>query len=378
MNESEALSGLVGHIYDAAIDPGFWPDALRETARFVGGCSAAIYTKDPTSRSGGVLYDDGGLSLHYRALYFERYVQLDPATTRHFFTEIGELVATADIMPHAEFEQSRFFREWVRPQQLVDFVSTVLDRSGTSASMFGVFRHERDGIVDEATRHRMHLVVPHIRRAALIGRALEQHSARAEVLASSLDTIRAGMFLIGCNGALVHANAAGHGLLAPGGPLRVAAGRLVAADPALEQCLRDAAAYGDAGDALLGERGIALPLAGPDGEALVAHVLPLSSGFRRQVRTSTAAVAALFVQRAELHVETAPEALIRAYGLTPAELRVLIAIVEIGGAPEVAEALGISETTVKFHLRRLYEKTGGRRHADLVKLVAGFASLASA
>ena len=56
----------------------------------------------------------------------------------------------------------------------------------------------------------------------------------------------------------------------------------------------------------------------------------------------------------------------------------LIAIVEIGGAPEVAEALGISETTVKFHLRRLYEKTGGRRHADLVKLVAGFASLASA
>jgi hypothetical protein len=178
VNESEALSGLVGHIYDAAIDPGFWPDALRETARFVGGCSAAIYSKDPTSHSGGVLYDDGGLTLAYRELYFERYVQLDPATTRHFFTEIGELVATVDIMPYAEFEQSRFYREWVRPQQLVDFVSTVLDRSGTSASMFGVFRHERDGIVDEATRHRMHLVVPHVRRAALIGRALEQHSAR--------------------------------------------------------------------------------------------------------------------------------------------------------------------------------------------------------
>jgi len=377
VNESEALSGLVGKIYDAAIDPGFWPDALRETARFVGGCSAAIYSKDPTSRSGGVLYDDGGLSLAYRTAYFERYVQLDPATTRHFFTEIGELVSTIDIMPHAEFQQSRFYREWVQPQQLVDFVSTVLDRSGTSASMFGVFRHERDGIVDEATRHRMQLVVPHIRRAALIGRAMEQHSARAEVLASSLDTIRAGMFLVGANGALVHANAAGHGLLAPGGPLRVAAGRLVTTDAALEQCLRDAASFDEGGDALLGERGIALPLTGPGGEALVAHVLPLSSGFRRQVRTSTAAVAALFVQRAELHIETAPEALIRAYGLTPAELRVLLAIVEIGGAPEVAEALGVSETTVKFHLRRLYEKTGSRRHADLVKLLAGFTSLAS-
>lgn len=377
MHESQALSGLVGLIYDAAIAPTLWPEALRETARFVGGCSAAIYSKDPTSRSGGVLYDDGGLSPAYRKLYFERYVQLDPATTRHFFTEIGELVATVDIMPHAEFEQSRFFREWVRPQQLVDFVSTVLDRSGTSASMFGVFRHARDGIVDDGVRHRMHLLVPHVRRAALIGRALEQHSARAELLAHSLDTIRAGMFLVGAGATLVHANAAGHDLLAPGGPLRVASGRLVAADPALDQCLREAAALGDDGEAQLGERGIALPLAGHRGEALVAHVLPLSSSFRRQVGGDHAARIALFVQRAELHIETAPEALIRAYQLTPAELRVLLAIVEIGGAPEVAEALGISETTVKFHLRRLYDKTGSRRHADLVKLVAGFASPAS-
>jgi DNA-binding CsgD family transcriptional regulator len=42
--------------------------------------------------------------------------------------------------------------------------------------------------------------------------------------------------------------------------------------------------------------------------------------------------------------------------------------------PEVAEALGIAETTMKTHLGRLYEKTGTHRQADLVKLVAGFSS----
>jgi hypothetical protein len=36
--------------------------------------------------------------------------------------------------------------------------------------MFGVFRHERDGLADEDTRRRMRLIVPHIRRAALIGK----------------------------------------------------------------------------------------------------------------------------------------------------------------------------------------------------------------
>ena len=45
-----------------------------------------------------------------------------------------------------------------------------------------------------------------------------------------------------------------------------------------------------------------------------------------------------------------------------------------GGVPEVAEGLGVAETTVKFHLRHLFEKTGTHRQADLVKLVAGFSS----
>lgn len=49
----------------------------------------------------------------------------------------------------------------------------------------------------------------------------------------------------------------------------------------------------------------------------------------------------------------------------------LLAVVEVGGAPEVAEVLGIAETTVRFHLKNLFHKTGTRRQADLVKLVAG-------
>ena len=52
----------------------------------------------------------------------------------------------------------------------------------------------------------------------------------------------------------------------------------------------------------------------------------------------------------------------------------LLAVVEVGGAPEVAESLGVAESTVKTHLGRLYGKTGAGRQADLVKLVAGFSS----
>ena len=82
----------------------------------------------------------------------------------------------------------------------------------------------------------------------------------------------------------------------------------------------------------------------------------------------------LFISRASFGRMPAPEALARPYHLTPTELRVLLAIVEIGGGPEVADARGIAECAVKFHLRRLVEKTGARRQAELVKLVAGFSA----
>ena len=93
----------------------------------------------------------------------------------------------------------------------------------------------------------------------------------------------------------------------------------------------------------------------------------------RKTGEAYSAAAALFVRKAELQYPSPPEVIGQIYDLTPAELRVLLGIVQIGGVPEVAAALGIADTTVKTHLGRLYAKTGTARQADLVKLVAGFA-----
>jgi DNA-binding CsgD family transcriptional regulator len=81
----------------------------------------------------------------------------------------------------------------------------------------------------------------------------------------------------------------------------------------------------------------------------------------------------VFVRKAALDLPSPPEAVAGQFKLTPAEVRVLFAVVEIGGVPEVAPVLGISEQTVKTHLHRIYEKTATRRQADLVKLVASYA-----
>ena len=56
------------------------------------------------------------------------------------------------------------------PQGWGDVLSANLDKSATSRAVFSVARHARDGLVDDEMRQRMRLLVPHVRRSAMIGK----------------------------------------------------------------------------------------------------------------------------------------------------------------------------------------------------------------
>jgi DNA-binding CsgD family transcriptional regulator len=133
---------------------------------------------------------------------------------------------------------------------------------------------------------------------------------------------------------------------------------------------------GAMGDGLIvSPHGVAIPLAAGNGDRYVAYVLPLTSGARRNAARASRAGAAVFVHKAALGGLLPLEAMAQQFGLSAAELRVLAVVIEVGGSvTEIAEVLGLSEPTVKTHLRRLFDKTGTGRQADLVRLMAGYAS----
>jgi DNA-binding CsgD family transcriptional regulator len=374
VDETEYFSSLIGDIYDASLNPTLWCDVLAKIKCFVGGQAASLAWKDAVAKRGDSFYDDGGVAPQFRQLYFEKYIKFDPCTTGQFFSEIGQPISTADVIPYHEFLETRFYQEWARPQGLVDVIMSVLDRSATSMAFCGIFLHERHGLADDDKRRRMRLIVPHVRRAVLIGKLLDHATGEIAAFADTLDGINAGMFLVDAEGRLAHANVAGHKMLSEGGMLRAVGPRLVSIDPQVDLSMREAFAAASSGDVNIGANGIALPLAGANGDNYVAHILPLAAGARRQAGASYAAAAAVFVHKASLSTPSPPEVIAKSYNLTPTELRVLLSVVEVGGVPEVAEVLGIAESTVKTHLKRLYVKTGARRQADLVKIVGKFAS----
>jgi DNA-binding CsgD family transcriptional regulator/PAS domain-containing protein len=369
MSEDNELSCVVGSIYDAALDPALWTDALARIAEFVGGQAGALGSRDMVTKFVGVDHHVGR-DLQYMQMHSETCGEFDPLASVPRF-DVGQIVTPPELMPHDDDCEGRCCQEWARPQGRGDIAGAVRERPGKSCKFLSVVRSEANDIADHEMHRRMSLVAPHARRAVLIGRTIDQKADEVATLADALDSLSAGVFLIEANGRIVHANAAGREILGVDDFLRSIGGRLVARDTKINRTLQDIVA--GRGDLEIGSKGIALPLTAREGECHVVHVLPLAAAARRRAGAPRT-VAAVFVCRATLETPSSADVIRRAYQLTPTELRVLLAIVNIGGIPEVATALGVADTTIKTHVGRLFEKTGAGRQADLVKVVAGFST----
>jgi DNA-binding CsgD family transcriptional regulator len=363
MRGTRKLFDLIEEIYDAALEPALWSDVVVSINDYVGGQACGIFSKDSADQSGLTHYH-GGADPHCIQLYAKTHSRFDPLTT---LPALGKVVSIPDLVNHDEYRSGRFDQAWLQPQGCVDATDVVLEQSSRNCAVrLTVLSDTR--MIDGEMRRRIAQIVPHVQRALLINRTIALRDSEAATFAGTLDGLSAGIFVVDADCRLVHANVAGHDMLRADDFLGSIGGQLVARNMKSNRTLREILA--DNGDAP-GVRGTALALTARDGERYVMHVLPLTSAARSLTGMTYKAVAALFVRKAALETPCG-ELVARMFELTPAELRVLLAIVDVGGVPETSKLLGIAETTVKTHLSRVFSKTGASRQADLVKLAAGF------
>lgn len=371
--EVEQLLALTSEIYDAALDASLWPDVLKNACAYVGGCSANLFSQDMESRRAAVFFQWGN-NPHYESLYLEKYYKINPLVPGLTFFAVGEVHSQSDIMSYDEFFETRFYKEWARPQGLIDVVGANLERDSLRSAVIAIRRSEREGRVTDDTRRRVSMIVPHVRRAIAIGQVIEFNAGLSSSLADTFEALVTAVALVDAKGEIVFANGSGRTLLEAGEVARDVQGVFTAVDPKAHHKLTEAFAAAARGDAALGSKGVAIALPGARSPGWIAHVLPLTSGARRKAGRSHHASAAVFVRSAALSTPSGTEMIAKLFGLTPGELRVLLAIVDVGGVPATADALGVSETTIKTHLQNVYTKTGVNRQADLVKLVASTSS----
>jgi DNA-binding CsgD family transcriptional regulator/PAS domain-containing protein len=369
MSEFDAVGTLIADIYDAALDAALWPGVMERICNHVRGCGAGLIAEDRSNARANLFH-------HYRydpawtQLYIERYVALNPLPRLGSAYPVGEVFTQFDLVPEDEFRASAFFKEWVQPQGFADCAVVNLDKTTTSFAALVVRRSEQDGAFDDEARTRLAQIAPHVRRAVLVGKTIQFHETKATLLSETLSNLAAAVFLLAVDGRIVFGNEAAQTLLRDGELLRDSQGFLTLADAKAERALRDTLAMAARGDSALGGRGAAIELAPEQDDRWLAHALPLTSGARQLAGKTHSAAVALFVRRASLDLQLPLDTIGKLYDLTAGELRVLQAIVDVGGVPAIAEKYGISAGTVRTHVKSIFNKTGVKRQADLIKLVA--------
>jgi DNA-binding CsgD family transcriptional regulator len=132
--------------------------------------------------------------------------------------------------------------------------------------------------------------------------------------------------------------------------------------------LRAAIALAAKDESQIGKTGLAIRLTEVTAVPMFAHVLPMGAGDLR-TRLVPASIAAIFIG-ASPDEQDGAETMAAAFGLTPAETRVLASLLGGRTVAETAAALGVAITTARTHLDNIFAKTGVSRQAELVRLAS--------
>lgn len=183
----------------------------------------------------------------------------------------------------------------------------------------------------------------------------------------ALDLIALGIVLLDEQGKLVHSNSAAHEMVAESDFIHACADGVRSPDPlshrALQQAICEARKAAISGKEKV--VGIMLQRAQHAGAvSVLICALP-----RDEARESGHPAVALFISAPDLRKRVSEPLLMDLFGLTPTEARVAGALANNSRTADVAAELGVSHTTIAFHMRNLFQKTGTNRQADLIALI---------
>jgi len=364
----DLFSQLVGKIYDSALAPHDWPEALDGICRFVNAKTAALLSYDVFDKTPPWQLQVG-YDAYWMQIYAEKYLALNPYMDDVALLGPGEWNYSSRRPDYRDLFKSEFYQGWLKPQGFIDASVLVIEKSMSNITTLVNVRNESQGQFDESTMALLGALYPHLRRAVLIGRVFGEQQKRVEEYEATLNSLAAGMFLLTGKGEIVQANAAGETMLADGSPLKKSKRRLELVDGAANRVLRAALAAGHYGDVALGGKGTSIPVQGNDRAEYLVHMLPLNAVRQKSIEVDGGAAFVLFVRRKDVGDADAISEFAERFDLTPKETRVLQTVVEVGTVPLAANVLGIAPATVRTHVTSIFDKSGVRRQADLMRLL---------
>jgi DNA-binding CsgD family transcriptional regulator len=364
----ERFSALIEGFYAAALEPERWPEAAAETASFLASESATIQVRQGdfsniALRASTANYDDAA-----QQAYADYFHKLDPFANGWRAIGTPGIFAGHELVDPESFRTSEIYNDYCSRLDIFHTLGAGVDLGSGTTLLVGIHRPIAGDDFAAPDRHQLGLILPHISRAAQTHNLLASANQQRRLGDYVLQTLSFSAIAVDGQCRVVFANDAAEELLQLGDGLRVQQGRLTAHNPRQAEELREAVSratvianggVAPASDVLLVRR--------PNGRPLSVLVAPLQ---RDRWTSPVDATAVVFVHDLASRRPPATAALAKLYRLTPAEERLLGALLQGERIAEYADRVGISANTANTQLKQIFAKTGARRQSDLMRQIS--------
>jgi DNA-binding CsgD family transcriptional regulator len=363
----EDYSKVVEAIYDCALEPDRWQDAVRMVAELSRSQWCVLGAADLAKGHNELIFRHGFDEEFWR-LHETKYKGMNPYPAPLMLQPTGAVATGAMLADDREVFESRFYLELCKPYGLCDSIGFKALQTDHRLVLFSANRIEPSPRYDDAAVRLFTLLSPHVCRAVAISDVLDLQTVRSAALEATLDALATSVYLIGRHGRVVYMNRTAEHQVRTTNAFRIEHDLLIPVDRSARMALANAIDGALVDEARVPAAGVTFAVPDRETAGLVATVLPLARGERRSLCSAFAAVAAVFVQDPIVVPPFPGEAFAKLYDLTGSELRVLLAMAPGLSVKEAAEMLGIGETTAKTHLQRIYIKTGTSKQTELMHL----------
>ena len=366
----EGFQDLLGSVYEAATASEKWPAALRLLADRLDSHVAVLASYDFESETGRI---EHAFNVDERMvrLYSQRFGAANPWMQHAAHFQLPGLVWKGEqVVPQEELVETDYYKEFLAPQNIFHTLCAVVDKRGSSILHLRLGRPRAAPKFSDADVDLCREALVHMQRATHIQSDFKKHCLIEHAAMEALDCVSIGLAVVDSKGRLLAANALAHALIASGdGLVKNASGleiRCRGRSKSLHNLIADGA-HANGNGAEQAPDFLALQQAS-GAQLFAALVHPVESGADAAVPNGAHA-SLVIICDPERKSKLCEQALCRFYDLTPAEARLAARLAGAARLDEAAMALGISIHTARTHLKRIFDKTGTDRQADLIRVL---------
>jgi DNA-binding CsgD family transcriptional regulator len=359
MSSESDLASLIAVIYEAGMDFNLWPYALGQLATAFGAPSAGI------ARQGRTLSECWGFSSAVdpdcEKKYIDYYHSVNPIWQRASATAAGTVQTDTMVMPRREFSRTEFFNDFLVPQHMESMLNTVVLVEEGRQTVVTVRRNTQF----EADNVRLYkLLTPHLQRAVQINLKMARAEQARNASLATLNHLEDGVLFVDSDANVRFANQSAEQFFA-NGDLRQRKGRLHANSADETATLHAAIAkYAGSGIQHWPSDFVYLRRQGRSPLSLLIAPLPVENSL---LLMPSQPMAVIFVNDPDKVSKPTAVQLREKFRMTPAEANFAVEILRGDGIQAAADRLSISRGTARTHLSRIFDKTGTRRQAELVR-----------